>query len=141
MFNAEKMETVPKGKQPAFQFYTGDFLKDPALRSVSVAARGLWIDLMCILFESKSKYKLEILGDIDESTAISRMTGVPKKQVKKLVRELEVARVFVRDVSGNIYSKRMQRDEELRNIRREAGKLGGNPNLVKHQSNQELSKF
>ena len=32
-------------------FYPGDWFKDPALRSVSLAARGLWIDMLCLMFE------------------------------------------------------------------------------------------
>jgi hypothetical protein len=39
-------------KLPSFQFYPGDWMKDPALRSVSLEARGLWIDMLCLLFES-----------------------------------------------------------------------------------------
>ncbi len=39
-------------KLPSFQFYPGDWMKDPALRSVSLEARGLWMDMLCLLFES-----------------------------------------------------------------------------------------
>ena len=39
-------------KLPSFQFYPGDWMKDPGLRSVSLEARGLWIDMLCLLFES-----------------------------------------------------------------------------------------
>jgi len=31
-------------KRPAFQFYPGDWRRDTALQSVSLAARGLWIE-------------------------------------------------------------------------------------------------
>ncbi len=39
-------------KLPSFQFYPGDWMKDPSLRSVSLEARGLWMDMLCLLFES-----------------------------------------------------------------------------------------
>ena len=129
-----------KGKLPAFQFYPGDWLKDPELRSVSAAARGLYIDIICVLFESKTKYKLDIPSQMNEATVVSRRTGVPKKQVERLLKELEIAGVLVRDEKGVIYSKRMKRDEELRKIRREAGKLGGNPNLLNQNPSSEPSK-
>jgi hypothetical protein len=38
-------------KIPSFPFYIGDWMKDPALRSVSRKARGLWIDMLCLMWE------------------------------------------------------------------------------------------
>lgn len=38
-------------KQPAFQFYTGDWLKDPALSKCAPATRGIWIDAVCAMHE------------------------------------------------------------------------------------------
>jgi hypothetical protein len=40
---------------------------------------------------------------------------------------------------GTIYSRRMVKDERLRNARAEAGKLGGNPNLVNHLVNLQVN--
>lgn len=131
-------------KLPSFQFYPGDWMKDPALRSVSAAARGLWIDLLCLLFESKSRHKMDFNSRLEESTLISRMTGVSQKQVSKYLKELEEANVFSRDSNGMIYSRRLERDEKLREIRRKAGSLGGNPILVKqklkHVDNQVFNQ-
>lgn len=136
-----KVEGLSKScRLPAFQFYPSDFLSDVAVRAVSVGARGLWIDLLCLLFESPTRYKLDLPTHIDEATAISRMTGVSRKLVVKYLRELETAHVFVRDETGSIYSKRMKRDEEIRVLRKEAGKLGGNPLLVKQEDKQTPSK-
>ena len=126
-------------KLPAFQFYPGDWMKDPALRSVSVAGRGLWIDLLCLLFESETRCKMDFNGEVDESTLISRMTGVPRKQVNRLLGELERAGVFSRDAKGMIYSRRMKRDQELRLIRAQCGKLGGNPALLNQKLNREVN--
>lgn len=123
-------------KLPAFLFYPRDWLSDPGLRSVSASARGLWIDLLCLLFESEMGHKLDVKTRVDEATLISRMTGVPKKQVAPLLRELETAGVLTRYADGIIYSRRMKREEEIRAVRREAGKLGGNPILVKQRVNQ-----
>lgn len=38
-------------KKPSFQFYPGDWLKDTALRLCSPAARGIWMDMLCLLHE------------------------------------------------------------------------------------------
>ncbi len=50
-------------KLPAFQFYPGDWLKDPAVRSLPLEARGLWIDLLCIMHESDRRGYLELNGN------------------------------------------------------------------------------
>ena len=39
-------------KLPSFGSIPADWMKDPALRSVSLEARGLWMDMLCLLFES-----------------------------------------------------------------------------------------
>lgn len=38
-------------KQPAFQFYTGDWLKDPDLGMCTAATRGIWIDMLSLMHE------------------------------------------------------------------------------------------
>jgi len=39
-------------KRPAFQFYTGDWQKNAKLRRCSPAARGVWIDVLCLMHDS-----------------------------------------------------------------------------------------
>lgn len=39
-------------KWPAFQFYTGDWLKDPNLGQCRPATRGIWMDLLCLMHEN-----------------------------------------------------------------------------------------
>jgi hypothetical protein len=39
-------------KRPAFQFYPGDWLRDMALRSCSMEARGLWIEMLCLMHDA-----------------------------------------------------------------------------------------
>lgn len=38
-------------KRPAFQFYVGDWQRNPNLRRCSFAEKGLWIDLLCIMHD------------------------------------------------------------------------------------------
>ena len=38
-------------KRPAFQFYPGDWLHDTAVRACSLAARGLWIDMLSLMHQ------------------------------------------------------------------------------------------
>jgi hypothetical protein len=57
------------------------------------------------------------------------MVGVNLENIERLLTELEDCGVFERDEEGCIYSRRMIRDESIRNTRAAGGKLGGNPAL------------
>jgi len=60
------------GKQPAFQFYTGDWLKDPALQACSTATRGIWINLLANMWESNPRG--EVHGTVEEIVRLSNST-------------------------------------------------------------------
>lgn len=124
-------------KRPSFQFYPADWRKDPALSACSLAARGLWIELMCIAHESDRYGFLTINGKAMTVAQISRMVGESPNLVSKLIAELDSAGVFSRDEEGSIFSRRMVADEHIRSVRSEAGRLGGNPNLVKQNTKQK----
>lgn len=124
-------------KLPSFQFYPGDWMKDPALRSVSLASRGLWLDMLCLMFESDRRgYLQHQNGSAVTGEQLARIVGCSAKQVSKMLEELESSGVFSRDAHGMIYSRRMVRDEQVRSMRSEGGKLGGNPLLLNGKVNQ-----
>lgn len=127
-------------KRPSFQFYPADWRKDPALSACSMAARGLWIELMCIAHESDNYGHLSINGKPMVTAQIARMVGESPNVVSKLLGELDDAGVFSRDEQGSIFSRRMVNDERIRNVRADAGRLGGNPNLLKQNIKQEVKQ-
>ena len=127
-------------KRPAFQFYPADWRKDPALSACSLAARGLWIELMCIAHEGDNYGHLSINGKPMTTQQIARMVGESLALVTKLLSELEDANVFSRDEQGCIFSRRMVKDERIRNVRAESGRLGGNPNLLKQSGKQKVKQ-
>lgn len=117
-------------KLPAFQFYPGDWMKDPAVRAVSLAARGLWIDMLCLMHESSRRgYLQHESGGPVIAEQLARMTGCSPEQVEVLLSELESVGVFSRAERSVIYCRRMVRDERKRELCAEAGKRGGNPTL------------
>lgn len=111
-------------KRPAFQFYPADWRKDPALSICSLAARGLWIELMCIMHEADEYGTLTVNGKGMTLQQIARMVGESPATLKKLLDELEDAGVFSRADDGSIYSRRMIRDENLRAVRAAGGEAG-----------------
>ena len=123
-------------KRPSFQFYPADWRKDPAHSACSLAARGLWIELMCIAHEGDNYGHLSINGKPMTTQQVARMVGESPTTVVKLMTELEDANVFSRGEDGSIYSRRMVKDERIRNVRADAGRLGGNPNLLKQKDKQ-----
>jgi len=116
------------GKVPAFMFYPGDWMKDPELRSVSLEARGLCIDMLCLMWESNPRgYLMHSNGNEVTTKQLARMVGSSNDEVLSILKELEHCGVFSRTESGIIYSRRFVREEKIRVIRSEAGVKGGRP--------------
>lgn len=112
-------------KRPAFQFYPGDWRKDVELRSCSVAARGLWIDLLCIAHECEPYGHLVLNAKPMTAAKIAgQIGGITPAQTQRLIDELLDNGVARQLEDGTIYSKRMVEDERIRNARAEGGKAG-----------------
>jgi hypothetical protein len=96
--------------QPWLKFYPRDWRGDQALRAVSIAARGLWMEMLCIMHEA-SPYGHLVLGGLAVSNGVlARMSGLGADECGTLVAELESAGVFSRTRKGVIYSRRMTKD-------------------------------
>ena len=122
---------MPSKKLPAFQFYPGDWMKDPALRACSLAARGLWMDILCLMFESDRRgYLIHKNGNPISTEQLARMTGCPVEQTAELMEELITCGVITETQDGVPYSKRMVRDEQKRTLCSEAGKRGGGSPII-----------
>jgi len=112
--------------RPSFQFYPSDWLRDPGLRSCSLAARGLWIDSISFMHEGEPYGHLTLNGHDIEPATLARMVGSPLRDVRRALVELETAGVFSRTEKGTIFSRCMVRDEALREKRAEGGHLSQN---------------
>jgi hypothetical protein len=68
-------------KRPSFQFYPADWRSDSKLRRCSEAARGAWVDVLCVLHDSDDSYGLVRwrLGEL------IRVAGVSAKSARELV--------------------------------------------------------
>jgi hypothetical protein len=105
------------------KFYWSNWLGDAKLRSCSIGARGLWIDMLAVAAQS------EPVGYIDSQTDIitqmSRVSGISKREVERLMGELEVAGVVQCDLRGRIFCPRMVRDNENLQKAISSGRRGG----------------
>lgn len=99
---------------PSLQFYPGDWRKDPAVQSCSLAARGLWFEMLMVMFQSPRRGYLTLGGEPMTIAQISRSCGASEADVTLALQELENAGVYSKDRRQIIYSRRMVRDEEKR---------------------------
>lgn len=116
-------------KRPSFQFYPSDWLRDTALRSCSIGARGLWIDMICYMHEGNPYGHLKVGNKVILAPNLASMVGSTLDVVEGWLDELFQAGVFQYAEDNAIFSKRMIRDESLRQSRAAGGIKGGNPNL------------
>jgi hypothetical protein len=125
-------------KRPSIQFYPGDWQRDAALRSCSVGARGLWIEMICLMHEGAPYGHLAVNGAGISPRQLARMVGAAHREVVHWLDDLERAGVYSKDDAGRIFSRRMVKDERVRNVRAEAGRLGGNPALLVNSKDKQI---
>ena len=114
-------------KQPWMKFYPADWRSDPALRMCSLAARGLWMEMLAIMHEATPRGSLLVNGNPITNQQLAGLAGCGLAEVEILSQELENCGVFSRKKNGVIFSRRIEKDENRARINRENGKLGGNP--------------
>ena len=122
--NQERNPMPRKQKMPAILFFTGDWLKDPAVRCMSLEARGLWIDMLCLMYESPRRGYLSLANEKPVSgVLLARMVGSGVDEIERLLCEMEECGVYSKE-DGVIYSRRMVKDEIDRDNKSKAGKKG-----------------
>lgn len=129
-------------KLPSFQFYPGDWKKDAGVQSLSFEERGVWFEMMLLMFESAERGKLVFgSGNPMPEDAVARSLGLDRQRYVQILRKLLDYGVASKDEkTGIIFCRRMVRDAELSKKRAECGKLGGNPNLLNQKSSKREAK-
>lgn len=122
------------GKMPAMQFYPADWRKDLAVQSLGYHDRGVWFEMLCLMHESSERGVLLLNGAPMPEDVIGRLLGLDNQTFNQTLTTLLAYGVAKRRNQDNaIFSKRMVADEKLCQVRREVGKLGGNPLLLKQK--------
>lgn len=123
--------------EPWLKFFTSDWRADPRLRMCSPAARGMWIEMICLMHEAMPYGHLLIHGQSPNEAQLASLTGIQIAEVPDLVAELERAGVFSRTREGVIYSRKLVRMASRSAKARKNGKKGGNPSLGNKTENQQ----
>lgn len=116
---------------PFLKFYPSDWLGEERLKLCSLAARGLWIEMLCLMHKAEPRGELRVEGVPLQTEELAAVVGKPVEEIATALAELERWKVFSRRKSRVIYSRRMDRDENRARKNRENGKKGGNPSLRK----------
>lgn len=119
-------------RAPAIQLYYRDWMSHPGLRMCSIAARGLFADMMCIMAEGTPYGYLKVGSKDILPPVLARRVGESLQDVERWLAELEEHDVFQRDDSGSIYSTRMVEVERVRQARAAGG--------VKSQENPKVPR-
>lgn len=112
---------------PAMPFYVGDWLKCPEVKVLPPDIRGLWFDMICYMWENvergvmvKPNHKPYTKDEI--VNMIGRDCSGTGHWLDVLIGNGVCA---IRESDGAIYSRRMVKDEDVRQKRQQAGKRGG----------------
>jgi len=111
------------------RFWWQDHQGDAALRACTLAARGYWLEMLCVMHTATPVGHLVINGRRPTDRQMAAICGCSEKEARTYTAELEAAGVFSRTDDGTIWCRRMVRDAAASENGRTWGKAGGNPNL------------
>jgi len=112
--------------RPAMQWYPDDWLEELSLKSCSLAARGLWADLLNRMWKSPERGTLlKANGEIPSVEQIALWESRPLAEVEQALNELQREKVCSTRRDGAIYNRRMVREEEQRLNKVRAGRASG----------------
>lgn len=122
------------------KWYPADWRAEPRLRMSSLAARGLWADLISYMHEAEPYGHLIVDVPVTTVADIAALVSRPLEEVQAAFDELALRKVFSRTDAGVIYSRRMVRDAEKVEADRKNGRKGGNPKLLGEGVNRPVGR-
>ena len=112
-------------KNPSDTMFWNDWANDPNLRACSLAARGLWMEMLCIMARAIPYGELRIERKPLSNDELARMVGATPRAVEILLQELSEKNVYSLTRKQVIYNRRMKRSRNLSETRAKAGSKGG----------------
>ena len=140
-------ESLKEDGRPAQQWYWDDWFSEFGLRLCSLAARGLWIDMLGIMFKAEIRGTLAVNGRQINGKSLAKICNTSEQNIDKYLDELEEQEVFSRLEDGTIINRRMfnesNRKEEISKIRSAAGKEGAKKRWQKgnKDNNKKMAKI
>lgn len=122
-------------KMPFIKFYPRDWMGETSLQCLDYDARGLWIEMLCLMATSDRYGYLLFAGKPMTERQLARMTRGEPEKVKQLVGELIEHGVVSRcDETGALFSRRLVKDAQLHDVRSNAIKKRWGKTTLKDQN-------
>ncbi len=113
-------------KLPAIHWYVGDWRKDPGVQALNYEHRGVWFEILMLMWESEFRGKLLLNGAAMPDEALARLLGLPIEQTQQTVSTLLAYGVASREADTQaLYCRRLVREEQERREKVAAGRAGG----------------
>jgi hypothetical protein len=120
------------------QFYPRDWISDMDLRRCSLAARGLWLEMICLMTQGRDFGRLVDGAGVKPSVKqLAEDARISEAECESLLAELRARSVFSEDADGVIYSRRMVREFQVRQRNSANGSKGGNPALLNSETRDQ----
>jgi len=117
------------------RWFWSDWSGDPAVRRLTPAERGLWIDLLAIAaVAAPTGYVCDERGNPVSYEEMGRFANCSPTEAESLVVGILDKGVAGRDRAGRLFNRRMVRDVALSEKRRAAGSTGGTATKLKWQA-------
>ena len=128
-------------RQPYFRFFPSDWRGDQDLKACSLAARGLWIEMIAMM-HGADPYGHLVAGKarlgVKDVKKIAAQIGCDPDDCKRALRELSDAGVFSIAEDGTVFSRRMVSDAKRSETNQRNGKNGGSPALSVNRNHQQI---
>jgi hypothetical protein len=100
-------------KHRFLKFWPQDWQRDAALRLCSLAARGLWLELLALAHDAEPYGHVTVNGRPPTQKQLAVLVNASTREVGTLIGELESAGVFSRTPENVIFSRRMVKDHDV----------------------------
>jgi len=95
-------------KAPAIQFYVKDWLSDPELRMASHSTKGIWIDMLCYMWESSERGK--ICGTLEQIKKLVSATDEDMDLFISEAKTLQFCDVTICNKNVTVINRRIHQD-------------------------------
>ena len=118
------MKELREDRRPADLWFWSDWFSSFDVKSCSLAAQGLWVNMLGIMSRAQIKGTFLVNGQKIDNLAFARIIASTPEEIPPLLKELEAKEVFSRLKDGTIINRRMYRASKISEVRSEAGKHG-----------------
>jgi len=108
-------------------------MSNRSIRLLSPVARGVTVDIMCMMMEGAPYGTLNIEGVVYDIPLLSKSLDIPGKELMVIIDEIiSVGRDMAYGDEGALYSRYMITEKSKSEKRKAIGAMGGNPLLLKN---------